>query len=101
MDTVTWKRPVGSRMPLMRAVFSCQLWLLIPEPDRRTMSPSVINNPPTHMEIAIMLNISRETVTRVFQILQNRQIVRRDGPARLQVSDLNALKAFAEGRQEF
>jgi hypothetical protein len=30
VDTVTWKRPVGSRMPLMRAVFSCQLWLLTP-----------------------------------------------------------------------
>ena len=29
------------------------------------------------MEIAIMLNVSRETVTRVFQSLQNRQMVGR------------------------
>ena len=59
-----------------------------------------IANPPTHMEIAIMLNISRETVTRVFQTLQNRQIVKRDGPAKLLVNDLTLLKQFADGSDE-
>ncbi len=81
----------------------CQLWMLIPEKDR-TASGDLggidIANPPTHMEIAIMLNISRETVTRVFQTLQNRQIVKRDGPSKLTVQDIGALKRFADGEEE-
>lgn len=83
----------------------CQLWMLIHEKDKRAKAElegerAEIANPPTHMEIAIMLNVSRETVTRVFQSLQNRQIVRRDGPAKLLVNDLKALKGFAEGEEE-
>lgn len=76
----------------------CQLWLLIPEKDKSALQDSVIKNPPTHMEIAIMLNVSRETVTRVFQTLQNRQIVRRDGSSNLLVNNLKELKGFAEGQ---
>jgi CRP-like cAMP-binding protein len=78
----------------------CQLWLLVPEKDKQRQDNAQISNPPTHMEIAIMLNISRETVTRVFQTLQNRQIVKRDGPACLRVNDLKLLKAYAEGKEE-
>lgn len=78
----------------------CQLWLLVPDADKLTLANSVINNPPTHMEIAIMLNVSRETVTRVFQTLQNRQIVRRDGASSLVVNNLKSLKGFAEGDEE-
>ena len=97
----------------------CQLWHLIPEGEKQKFSgfkansggdqgtqlktnskATVINNPPTHMEIAIMLNVSRETVTRVFQSLQNRQIVRRDGPAKLIVNKLDTLQKFAEGAEE-
>lgn len=78
----------------------CQLWLLVPERDKQGLPHSRIANPPTHMEIAIMLNISRETVTRVFQTLQNRQIVKRDGPTSLLINDLRALKDFAEGSKE-
>ncbi|MDP6536727.1 MAG: Crp/Fnr family transcriptional regulator [Gammaproteobacteria bacterium] len=78
----------------------CQLWLLVPDKDKGKQQESEIRNPPTHMEIAIMLNISRETVTRVFQTLQNRQIVKRDGPARLLVNKLQILKHFAEGKEE-
>ena len=63
-----------------------------------TENPAEIANPPTHMEIAIMLNVSRETVTRVFQSLQNRQIVRRDGPTKLLIIDPKALKQLAEGK---
>lgn len=36
-------------------------------------------NAPTHQELAIMINTSRETVTRVFQLLQGRGAVERDG----------------------
>ena len=77
----------------------CQLWALIPLNDKEQQT-SAISNPPTHMEIAIMLNVSRETVTRVFQTLQNRQIVKRDGSASLLVKDLVSLKNFAEGNEE-
>lgn len=77
----------------------CQLWFLIPEAHKQAQS-SEIRNPPTHMEIAIMLNVSRETVTRIFQSLQNRQIVKRDGPAKLLVFDVQTLKALAEGKAE-
>ena len=47
-----------------------------------------------------MLNMSRETVTRVFQKLQNQKILQRDGPASLLVKDLPALKQLAEGGRE-
>lgn len=75
----------------------CQLWELVPKKDKESMAPTKISNPPTHMEIAIMLNLSRETVTRVFQTLQNRQIVKRDGSASLLVNDLAALEKLANG----
>ena len=76
-----------------------QLYLLISERERKAESGEIAN-PPTHMEIAIMLNISRETVTRVFQVLQARRIVRRDGPGRLIVTDLASLRRFAEGKED-
>jgi DNA-binding GntR family transcriptional regulator len=59
-----------------------------------------IQNPPTHQEIAIMLNVSRETVTRAFQKLQNQKIVQRDGPGSLLITSLAALKELAEGNKE-
>ena len=87
----------------------CQLWTLVSDRDKARISdkdqleinqkPAEIQHPPTHMEIAIMLNVSRETVTRVFQSLQNRQIVRRGGPTKLLIIDPKALKQFAEGTE--
>lgn len=77
----------------------CQLWQLVPVADHQQAS-SAISNPPTHMEIANMLNLSRETVTRVFQTLQNRQIVARAGSASLLIKDLATLKSLADGKQE-
>ena len=47
-----------------------------------------------------MLNLSRESVSRVFQSLQTRQIVRRDGPGALIVADPATLKALAEVTEE-
>ncbi len=80
----------------------CQLWMLIKngrEAEAAKATKALIENPPTHMEIAIMLNVSRETVTRVFQSLQNQQIVRRDGSTRLEVKDLPALRRLANGEE--
>jgi len=77
-----------------------QLWMLIPEADKERMQTVTIHNPPTHQEIAIMLNLSRETVTRVFQTLQSHQIVKRDGSSRLLVTDPRALQDLALGERE-
>lgn len=78
----------------------CQLWMLVSEPARQLLQEAVILNPPTHMEIAIMLSLSRESVSRVFQSLQTRQIVRRDGPGALVVTNIQTLKSLAEGNEE-
>jgi len=93
----------------------CQLWNLVPnggtqiakadadpqnEKEERIDTTSAISNPPTHQEIAIMLNVSRETVTRVFQKLQIQSVVRRDGPRSLLILDLLTLEKLAEGKQE-
>lgn len=87
-------------MPNISQRVCYQLWLLVGEADKAQMKEGVIKNPPTHMEIAIMLNLSRETVTRVFQTLQTQEIVKRDGTSRLIIPDLPTLKALAEGAKE-
>ncbi len=87
-------------MPNIAQRVCCQLWQLIAPGDRERNSEAVIRNPPTHMEIAIMLNLSRETVTRVFQQLQTREIVKRDGSTRLLIPDPGALKALAAGEDD-
>lgn len=79
----------------------CQLWKLVA--DKHNPSYGIENNelelrdPPTHLEIANMLSISRETVTRVFQTLQTRQIVRRNGANSMIICDWKVLKNLAEG----
>lgn len=59
----------------------------------------MIENAPTHQELAVMINTSRETVTRIFQVLQNRSIVRRDGNT-LSLEDPAYLQSVAEGKVE-
>jgi CRP-like cAMP-binding protein len=54
---------------------------------------------PTHQELAIMINASRETVTRVFQILFVRRVLVRDGNT-LRLVQLQLLKDIAEGRAD-
>ena len=87
-------------MPNISQRVCYQLWLLVSDADKAQMKEGVIKSPPTHMEIAIMLNLSRETVTRVFQTLQTQEIVKRDGTTRLVIPDLNVLKALADGSKE-
>lgn len=76
-----------------------QLWMLTSQEEGE--EEMTIINPPTHQEIAIMLNLSRETVTRIYQQLQGKKIVKRDGNSRLIVIDPSALKALAFGDTEF
>lgn len=58
-----------------------------------------ITSPPTHQEIAIMINASRETVTRAFQLLQAQRVLRREGNE-LKVDNPELLRAIAEGKRE-
>lgn len=57
----------------------------------------VLNPIPTHQEIAIMINASRETVTRAFQVLVLQQAVIRQGDALL-LARMDYLTEIAEGR---
>ena len=54
---------------------------------------------PTHQELAIMINASRETVTRAFQLLFIHKILVREGNMLTLVS-VDSLKNIAEGRVE-
>jgi CRP-like cAMP-binding protein len=58
--------------------------------------PAQIRYAPTHQEIAIMVNTTRETVTRTMQSLQHTGYVQRDGP-HLLVRDPDALRRMAGG----
>lgn len=71
-----------------------QLWMIFQ--DQQNPSYNEILNPPTHQELGIMLNLSRETVTRVFQKLQNQKVVKRDGTSKLLILDPVLLKEKAE-----
>lgn len=75
-----------------------QLWMLIKVPNSNQRANIEIKNAPTHMEIAIMLNVSRETVTRVFQQLQKQKIVARDGPNKLIIKAPDEFEKIAEGK---
>lgn len=55
-----------------------------------------IPNAPTHQELAIMINTSRETVTRSFQLLQSLHILQRDGHS-LQILDRGYLDGILRG----
>lgn len=57
----------------------------------------VIVMPPTHQEIAIMVNTSRETVTRTLQFLQGMKVVARAGNE-LVVDQPDTLQQAADGK---
>ena len=57
----------------------------------------VIVMPPTHQEIAIMVNTSRETVTRTLQFLQGLKVVARAGNE-LVVEQPETLQQAADGK---
>lgn len=94
----------------LRAVGGQRLLLALPSPMQRVCAQlvqlveegcvdggggmQVIPAAPTHQEIAIMINASRETVTRAFLQLQNREILRRDRN-QLLVLDMKQLEQIA------
>ena len=73
--------------------------LILQLPQRLVDGVAEIEQPPTHQELAIMINASRETVTRAFQVLFLHKILVREGNAlRLMLPVL--LKDIAEGRAD-
>lgn len=60
---------------------------------------SVLESAPTHQELAIMINSSRETVTRAFQTLILREVIEREGD-HLYLRDTKFLSDVGNGRVE-
>ncbi|MBM3390164.1 MAG: Crp/Fnr family transcriptional regulator [Betaproteobacteria bacterium] len=65
----------------------------------QTKAPMAIAKVPTHQELAIMINASRETVTRAFQVLFTHGVLLREGNE-LRVVNLRMLQDIADGRQD-
>jgi CRP-like cAMP-binding protein len=93
-STASQRRLLGLPSPFQR--LCAQLLMLIEHSDA---DQPVVLVPPTHQEIAIMIDASRETVTRAFQALQAQRILRRDGDL-LRIENLGQLRAIAEGKRE-
>lgn len=94
----------------VRAVTAQRTLLSLPYPFQRLCAqllhlvekspePFVILHVPTQQELAIMINTSRETVTRSFQILLTQNVVARNGSA-LNILNFQYLKDIAEGRMD-
>lgn len=88
------RRILGLANPVQRVCAQLEL-LLAPATDGAIW----VRNAPTHQELAIMINASRETVTRVFQLLQSRGVVERSGND-LRVDDAAFLKDVAAGKKQ-
>ena len=74
----------------------CALLLQLPQVTHAS-GVSEIQQVPTHQELAIMINASRETVTRGFQLLFTQEAISREGDT-LRLSKVHLLQDIAEGR---
>ena len=77
-----------------------QLWQLTNLNSPQGVQQHQIDLPPTQQELAIMLNTSRETVTRVFQSLLAEDVLQRSGNKTLIVSNPEALYRLAYHENE-
>jgi len=75
----------------------CVQLLLLARPS--LIKQAVLESAPTHQELAIMINSSRETVTRAFQTLILRQIIERQGD-HLYLLDTQFLSDVGNGKME-
>jgi CRP/FNR family transcriptional regulator, cyclic AMP receptor protein len=71
--------------------------LLLQLPAVSIQGIATVEQAPTHQELAIMINASRETVTRAFQIFFTNRILIRDGNA-LRIEKPDLLRDIAQGR---
>ena len=70
---VTHRQILGLANPLQRICAHLQLLAMGDQGNQRVLKA------PTHQEIAIMLSLTRETVTRTFQVLQTKGVLTRAG----------------------
>lgn len=80
----------------------CVLLLQLAQAERAQEAQLTIftlNPVPTHQELAIMINSSRETVTRAFHLLFLHQVIEREGGT-LRLVQPQFLRNIAEGRTE-
>jgi len=75
----------------------CVQLLLLARPSE--LKQAVLEFAPTHQELAIMINSSRETVTRAFQTLILKQVIERQGDD-LYLLDVQFLSDVGNGRIE-
>ncbi|MDB5874020.1 MAG: Crp/Fnr family transcriptional regulator [Ramlibacter sp.] len=87
------RRILGMVNPVQRVCAQLELLLVVAKD-----GSDWVRNAPTHQELAIMINASRETVTRVFQLLQSRGVVERNGND-LRVDNAAFLRDVAAGRK--
>lgn len=73
--------------------------LLLQLPFHPLGSTRMVEQAPTHQELAIMINASRETVTRAFQLLFTHGILVREGTS-LHVVREDMLRDIAQGRAD-
>jgi CRP/FNR family cyclic AMP-dependent transcriptional regulator len=73
--------------------------LLLQLPQNKADGQAAVDNAPTHQEMAIMINASRETVTRAFQVLFLNKLLVREGNM-LKLLRADTLRDIAEGRLE-
>lgn len=93
-DSTAQRKILGLPNPLQR--IAAQLSQLAQQPAGKTV---IITNAPTHQELAIMINLSRETVTRAFQVLQAKGLVVRDGN-NLVISQPDKMSDVATGKAD-
>lgn len=74
----TQRQILSINTPLQRV---CAQLLLLHESERLSHNAALDASihAPTHQDIALLANLSRETVTRVFQALQSQSVVQREG----------------------
>lgn len=107
-DTPELAKGVMARLAnRVRTVTAQRTLLSLPNPFQRlcvqliqiphSATEAIIDPAPTHQELAIMINASRETVTRAFQVLTLHQALKRDGNV-LRLTRVDFLKDIAEGR---
>ena len=71
--------------------------LLLQLPQQVVAGVTEVDQAPTHQELAIMINASRETVTRSFQLLFLNKVLVREGNV-LRLIQPDVIKDIAEGR---
>jgi len=93
-ESIAQRTLLAMPTPLQR--ICAQLLGMIKEHDDKE---GVIALPPTHQELAIMINATRETVTRAFQKLQKNGIIKRNGNI-LIIHNLAYIIQVANGSEE-